>query len=185
MAELEAKTALQNAEFDLLSQGASFLKEIAGRNKKLQIAAVIVEQAAAIGKIVVNTGIANAKALAASPLTFGQPWVTINTISGVLSAATAVAAGVKAIQQINSADSGTPASAPTINSPRGGQSISTPTVAGAVAPQIQTGGGQNPTQQIADTIGAASGKPIKTYVLAQDVSSKQAFDRRTNNAASF
>jgi regulator of extracellular matrix RemA (YlzA/DUF370 family) len=185
MAELEAKAALQTAELDLVQQGAGFLKEIAGKNKKLQIAAVIVEQAAAIGKIVVNTGIANAKALAASPLTFGQPWVTINTISGVLSAATAVAAGVKAIQQINSADSGTAASAPTINSPRGGQSISTPTVAAAVAPQIQTGGGQNPTQQIADTIGAASGKPIKTYVLAQDVSSKQAFDRRTNNAASF
>jgi hypothetical protein len=185
MAELEAKAALQTAELDLVQQGAGFLKEIAGKNKKLQIAAVIVEQAAAIGKIAVNTGIANAKAIAASPLTFGQPWVTINTISGVLSAATAVAAGVKAIQQINSADSGTAASAPTLNTPKGGQSISTPTVASAVAPQIQTGGGQNPTQQIADTIGAASGKPIKTYVLAQDVSSKQAFDRRTNNAASF
>jgi regulator of extracellular matrix RemA (YlzA/DUF370 family) len=185
MAELEAKAALQTAELDLVQQGAGFLKEIAGKNKKLQIAAVIVEQAAAIGKIAVNTGIANAKAIAASPLTFGQPWVTINTISGVLSAATAVAAGVKAIQQINSADSGTAASAPTLNTPRGGQSISTPTVAAATAPQIQTGGGQNPTQQIADTIGAASGKPIKTYVLAQDVSSKQAFDRRTNNAASF
>lgn len=185
MAELEAKAALQTAELDLVQQGAGFLKEIAGKNKKLQIAAVIVEQAAAIGKIAVNTGIANAKAIAASPLTFGQPWVTINTISGVLSAATAVAAGVKAIQQINSADSGTAASAPTLNAPKGGQAISTPTVASAVAPQIQTGGGQNPTQQIADTIGAASGKPIKTYVLAQDVSSKQAFDRRTNNAASF
>ena len=185
MAEMEAKAAIQTAELDLVQQGAGFLKEIAGKNKKLQIAAVIVEQAAAIGKIAVNTGIANAKAIAVSPLTFGQPWVTINTISGVLSAATAVAAGVKAIQQINSADSGTPASAPSLTSPRGGQSISAPTVAGAIAPQIQTGGGQNPTQQIADTIGAASGKPIKTYVLAQDVSSKQAFDRRTNNAASF
>ena len=185
MAELEAKTALQNAELDLLSQGAGFLKEIAGKNKKLQIAAIIVEQAAAIGKIVVNTGIANAKALAASPLTFGQPWVTINTISGVLSAATAVAAGVKAIQQINNADSGASASTTQISSPKGGQAISPPTVAAATAPQIQTGGGQNPSQQIADTIGAASGKPIKTYVLAQDVSSKQAFDRRTNNAATF
>jgi hypothetical protein len=185
MAELEAKTALQNAELDLLSQGAGFLKEIAGKNKKLQIAAIIVEQAAAIGKIVVNTGIANAKALAASPLTFGQPWVTINTISGVLSAATAVAAGVKAIQQINNADSGASASTTQISSPKGGQAISPPTVAAATAPQINTGGGQNPTAQIAETIGSASGKPIKTYVLAQDVSSKQAFDRRTNNAATF
>lgn len=185
LAEKEAKAEIQNAELDLVMQGAGLLKEIAGKNKKLQIAAVIVEQAAAIGKIAVNTGIANAKAIAASPLTFGQPWVTINTISGVLSAATAVAAGIKAIQQINSADSGTSASTTQISAPKGGQAISAPTVAAATAPTIQTGGNQNPTQQIADTIGAASGKPIKTYVLAQDVSSKQAFDRRTNNAASF
>lgn len=185
MAELEAKAALQTAELDLVQQGAGLLKEIAGKNKKLQIAAVIVEQAAAIGKIAVNTGIANAKALAASPLTFGQPWVTINTISGVLAAASAVAAGVKAIQQIKNADSGASASSTSISSPKGGQSVTPPTVAGPAAPQINTGGGQNPSTQIAETIGAASGKPIKTYVLAQDVSSKQAFDRRTNNAATF
>ena len=185
MAELEAKTALQNAEFDLLSQGASFLKEIAGRNKKLQIAAVIVEQAAAIGKIVVNTGIANAKALAASPLTFGQPWVTINTISGVLAAATSVAAGVKAIQQINSADSGSPATAPSIASRGPSATIAPPKVETASAPQINTSGGQNPSQQIAQTIAQSQGKPIQTYVLSEKVSSTQAFDRRVNNAASF
>ena len=184
MAELEAKTALQNAELDLVSQGAGLLKEIAGKNKKLQIAAVIVEQAAAIGKIAVNTGIANAKAIAASPLTFGQPWVTINTISGVLAAASAVAAGVKAIQQINSADNGSTAGSANISSPKTA-SVPAPRVEGAAAPQIQTGGGQNPSQQIASTIAQSSGKPIKTYVLAQDVSSTQAFDRRTNNAATF
>ncbi len=186
LAEKEAKAAIQTAELDLVQQGAGLLKEIAGKNKKLQIAAVVVEQAAAIGKIAVNTGIANAKAIAASPLTFGQPWVTINTISGVLAAASAVAAGVKAIQQINSADSGTPASAGGTISQRGSTaSVATPRVEAATAPQIQTGGGQNPTAQIAQTIGEASRKPIKTYVVASDMSSQQAFDRRTNNAASF
>ena len=188
MAELEAKAALQTAELDLVSQGASLLKEIAGRNKKLQIAAVIVEQAAAIGKIAVNTGIANAKALAASPLTFGQPWVTINTISGVLAAASAVAAGVKAIQQINNADSGSPASAPSAASVGGkspSASITPPRVESATAPQVNTSGGQNPTQQIAQTIAQSQGKPIQTYVLSEKVSSTQAFDRRVNNAASF
>ena len=185
MAELEAKAALQTAELDLVSQGAGLLKEIAGKNKKLQIAAVIVEQAAAIGKIAVNTGIANAKAIAASPLTFGQPWVTINTISGVLAAASAVAAGVKAIQQINNADNGSPASAGgSIKAPTSA-AVAAPRVEGATAPQIQTGPAQNPSAQLAQTIGAASGKPIKTYVVAGDVSSVQAFDRRTNNAASF
>lgn len=185
MAELEAKAALQTAELDLVSQGAGLLKEIAGKNKKLQIAAVIVEQAAAIGKIAVNTGIANAKAIAASPLTFGQPWVTINTISGVLAAASAVAAGVKAIQQINNADNGSPASAGgSIKAPTSA-AVAAPRVESAAAPQIQTGPAQNPSAQLAQTIGAASGKPIKTYVVAGDVSSVQAFDRRTNNAASF
>jgi hypothetical protein len=133
----------------------------------------------------VNTGIANAKALAATPLTFGQPFIAINTISAALSIASSVAAGLKAIQQIKSSDSGSSATATSVASPRGGASVTPPTVAAADAPQIRTEGGQNPSQQIADTIGAASGKPIKTYVLAQDVSSKQAFDRRTNNAASF
>jgi negative regulator of sigma E activity len=134
----------------------------------------------------VNTGIANAKAIAASPLTFGQPWVTINTISGVLAAASAVAAGVKAIQQINSAESGTPASAPQIKSGASSAAgVAAPVVAGASAPQIQTGGGQNPSSQIVSTLAESRKTPIKTYVVASDMSSQQAFDRRTNNAATF
>lgn len=184
MAEMEAKAAIQNAELDLVQQGAGLLKEIAGKNKKLQIAAVIVEQAAAIGKIAVNTGIANAKAIAASPLTFGQPWVTINTISGVLAAASAVAAGVKAIQQINSADSGNAATGGSVSINKVSPPAA-PQVASAQAPQITTTGGQNPSTQIAETIGQAQAKPIKTYVVSQEMSSQQAFDRRTNNAATL
>lgn len=185
LAEKEAKAAIQTAELDLVQQGAGLLKEIAGKNKKLQIAAVIVEQAAAIGKIAVNTGIANAKAIAASPLTLGQPWVTINTISGVLSAATAVAAGVKAIQQINAADSGTPASSGgTISTPQAA-APAPPTVATAQAPTVNVGAGQNPNTAIAQTIGQAQRAPIKTYVVSQEMSSQQAFDRRTNNAATL
>jgi len=184
LAEKEAKAAIQTAELDLVQQGAGLLKEIAGKNKKLQIAAVIVEQAAAIGKIAVNTGIANAKAIAASPLTFGQPWVAINTISGVLSAATAVAAGVKAIQQINAADNGTPASSGGISTPNAAPPAA-PTVAAAVAPTVNVGAGQNPNTAIAETIGQAQRAPIKTYVVSQEMSSQQAFDRRTNNAATL
>ena len=185
LAEKEAKAAIQTAELDLVQQGAGLLKEIAGKNKKLQIAAVIVEQAAAIGKIAVNTGIANAKAIAASPLTFGQPWVAINTISGVLSAAAAVAAGVKAIQQINAADSGTPASsAGSVSAPQAAPPTP-PSVASAQAPTVNVGVGQNPTAQIAETIGTAQKAPIRTYVVAQEMSSVQAFDRRTNSAATL
>ena len=189
LAEKQARADIQNAELDLVAGFGNFLKEIAGKNKKLAIAGVIAEQAAAIGKIVVNTGIANAKAVAASPLTFGQPWVTINTISGALGVATAVASGVKAIQQINSADSGAPASgtAPTAGGAGNAAAApSLPTLQKTEAPQIQgTTGGNNPTSQIAQTLAQTTGKPIKAYVVSGDVTSQQALDRRTTRAATF
>jgi hypothetical protein len=168
---------------DLAGQFGSLLQQIAGKNKKIAIAGIIIEQAASIGKIIANTAVANAKAVAAFPITAGQPWVTINTISAALGIASSVAGAAKAIQQINSSDNAT--------APSGGASLpkgaapNAPTIASAPVPQINTGGGQNPSLQIAETIGAASGKPVKTYVLQQDVSNSQAFARRTNNAATF
>jgi hypothetical protein len=189
MAELEAKAELQTAYLDLAQGFGSFLKEIAGKNKKLAIAGVVVEQAAAIGKIIVNTGIANAKALAASPLTFGQPFVAINTISAGLSIASSIAAGVKAIQQINAADSGqavTGGQAP--KTAGGGAAPAAPTLAGANAPIPQITGTQgqaSPGQQIAQTLAARTQQPLKAYVVSGDVTTQQALDRRTNRAATF
>jgi len=189
MAELEAKAELQTAYLDLASGFGSFLKEIAGKNKKLAIAGVVVEQAAAIGKIIVNTGIANAKALAASPLTFGQPWVAINTISAGLSIASSIAAGVKAIQQINASDSGAPVTggqAPKTAGSGGAAAPTVPTIERTALPQVTgTTGQASPGSQIAQTIGAASGKPVKAYVVSGDVTSQQALDRRTTRAATF
>lgn len=189
MAELEAKAELQTAYLDLASGFGSFLKEIAGKNKKLAIAGIVVEQAAAIGKIIVNTGIANAKALAASPLTFGQPWIAINTISAGLSIASSIAAGVKAIQQINNSDSGAAPSGgtPPKTASAGAAAPTAPTVGGGSAvPQITgTQGQATPGSQIAQTIGAASNKPIRAYVVSGDVTSQQALDRRTTRAATF
>jgi len=188
MAELEAKAELQNAYLDLAGQFGSFLREIAGKNKKVAIAGVIVEQAAAIGKIVVNTGIANAKALAASPLTFGQPWIAINTISAGLSIAASVAAGIKAIQQINSSDSGSPATPTAPPRTAGGSAPAIPNAGTGptTIPQIQgTTGQATPGQQIAQTLAARSEKPIKAYVVSGDVTSQQALDRRTTRAATF
>ena len=184
MAELDAKAEIQNAYMDLAGQFGSLLQQIAGKNKKIAIAGIIIEQAASIGKIIANTAVANAKAVAAFPITAGQPWVTINTISAALGIASTVAGAAKSIQQINSSDNATAPSAGGANLPRG-SAPNAPTIASAPVPQINTGGGQNPSLQIAESIGAASGKPVKTYVLQQDVSNSQAFARRTNNAATF
>jgi uncharacterized protein YfaP (DUF2135 family) len=64
-------------------------------------------------------------------------------------------------------------------------SIEAPTVAGFSAPDINMGGGQNPTSQIAGTLAAASGKPIKAFVVSTDMSSQQALDRRTSRSATL
>lgn len=184
MAELDAKAEIQNAYLDLAGQFGSLLQQIAGKNKKVAIAGIIIEQAASIGKIVANTAVANAKAVATFPITAGQPWVTINTISAALGIASTIAGAAKSISQINSADN---ASAPATGGvPRANVAAPAAPTAGAV-PQIQTatGAGQNPTAQIAQTIAQSSGKPVKAYVVAQDVSSAQAFDRRTNVAATL
>ena len=189
MAEMEARVAIQNAQLDLAAQFGGLLKSLAGENKKVAIAGVVVEQAAAIGKILVNTGIANAKAVAASPLTFGAPWVAINSISAALSIASSIAAGVKAIQQINSAGSGGGAASgggaiPGRNG--AGSAPAVPQIERTALPQVTgTTGQASPGAQIAGTIAKSSERPIKAYVVSGDVTSQQALDRRTTRAATF
>ena len=180
-----AKQEINMAYLQLFEQFGNTLSQLAGKNKALAIAGIIISQAASIGQIVANTGIANAKAVAASPVTFGQPWVAINTISAGLSIASTIASAVKSIQQINQA-----ASQAGVTGGGGGGSVSAapnipaPRVAGAAAPEIQTTGGQNPNTQLAETLNKAQA-PLKAYVVSGDVSSQQALDRRTSRAATF
>jgi len=106
LASLEAKKQIEIQRYQIVASIGSSLQQLAGKNKALAIAGIVVEKAAAIGQIVANTQIANAKAVAVSPLTFGQPWVTVNTIAGILSGAATVSAAAKAISEINSSGGG-------------------------------------------------------------------------------
>ncbi len=184
-AAAQAKHDINMAYLGLFQQFGGLMSEIAGKNKGLAIAGVVIQQAAAIGQIIASTAIANAKSVAASPLTAGMPWVAINTISAGLSIASTIAGAVKSIQQINSAASqagvgGGGGSAATSSTPM----PSAPRVSGTAAPEIQTAGGQNPNTQLAETLGRASA-PLKAYVVSGDISSQQALDRRTSRAATF
>jgi hypothetical protein len=187
-AAAQAKQDINMAYLQLFEQFGNVLGQVAGKNKALAIAGIIISQAASIGQIIANTGIANAKAVAASPLTFGAPWTIINSVSAGLSIASTIAGAVKSIQQINSA-----ASQAGVTGGGGGGGAAAgssatppkpPTVSGAAAPQIQSGQGINASSQIAQTIGAAQ-KPVRAYVVSGDVSSQQALDRRTSRAATF
>ena len=185
-AAMQAKHDINMAYLGLFEQFGGVLQQVAGKNKALAIAGVIIQQAASIGQIIASTGIANAKAMAASPLTFGMPWVAINTVSAGLSIAASIAGAVKSIQQINQAaaqagvQGGGGGSAASGAAPQ----IPVPKVAGAAAPQINTTGGQNPTTQIAETIAGARA-PLKAFVVSGEISSQQALDRRTSRAATF
>jgi hypothetical protein len=184
-AAMIAKHEINLQYLGLFQQFGNLLGQVAGKSKGLAIAGVVISQAAAIGQIISQTAIANAKAVAATPLTGGMPFVAINTASAALSIASTIASAVKSIQQINQAaaqgdvtggkSGGSVATAPNIPAPK---------VAGAAAPTINTTGGMNPNTQIAETIAGARA-PLKAYVISGEVSSQQALDRRTSRAATF
>jgi hypothetical protein len=183
-AELQAKVDITNATADLVGQFGSFLQSIAGKNKKVAIAGIVVEQIASIAKIISNTAVANAKSVAAFPLTLGMPWVAINTISAGLGIAASIAGASKAIGQINSNSQTAPSGGAQL--PRTSTAApSAPMVSSMAAPQIGGTQAATPGSQIASTLAEASGKPIRAYVVSGDVASQAALDRRTSNAATF
>lgn len=195
-AELQAKADIQKSQLDLVQGFGSLLTQIAGKNKALAIAGIVIEQGAALGKVLIDTfrGISSATAAAApfvaNPLTTAIATPNLARtlaqikITGALSAAGIVAGAVKGISAINQA--GVPGGGGgAASSAGGGVSIPAPTVQSAGAPQIQGTAAATPGSQIASTLAAASGKPIKAYVVSGDVSSQQALDRRTSNAATF
>lgn len=125
---------------------------------------------AAAGKAAVAGGIA------------GKAALKVNTGLQIAAVGVSSAAQIAAILSAgkSSKSNGTPSASTGGN----GTNIAIPTAPTAVAPTVNTTGGQNPTSQIGETIAAAQ-KPIKTYVVSTEVSSQQALDRRTNRAATF
>jgi len=106
VANEERKRAANEATIATFGQLATTISLLAGKNKDLALAGIALERATAISQIVSNTGIANAKAIAATPLTFGQPFVGINTVSAALSIATVLAQAVQSFGEVSKAAGG-------------------------------------------------------------------------------
>ena len=176
--EAEAKATIQNAVLDTVSNGIGVLKELAGKNKKVQKALLIAESAASIAKIAVNTGVANAKAVAAFPITVGQPWVTLNTINAGLGIASAVAATSKGLSALGEGGS---VSKPNLPTPTGAP----PAPPAESAPPAFNVVGASNTNQLADAIGGQSQQPIQTYVVANDVTTAQSLERNIVSGATI
>jgi len=138
-------------------------------NKKMQIAQAIIGtlqsavQAYQSLAVIPVVGPALGAAAAAAALVFGYKQVALIKAQKYQSSGGGAAA----------ASGGSVASAPTA-----------PSIGGIQAPQIQTGQGANPTTQLGQTLTNAQ-KPIRAYVVSQDIQSQTALDRRTNRAATF
>jgi hypothetical protein len=168
--KINAVTNTQNLLLAIAKKGSAVAKGIA-------IADIVREQIKSASASIANLTLANAKAAAASPLTAGQPFVAINTISTIAGiAASAIGAG-KAIKGIlsdsKSVDGGV--SAP---SSGGGGGSATPS-----APSFNVVGGTN-SNQIAESLGGQN-RPIQAFVVSSSVTSGQELDRNAQNRASI
>jgi hypothetical protein len=187
---------IQDMQTNNAAKVGNILGMIAGKNKKLAIAGLVLEQGANIAKVVIDTarGISAATAAAApfiaNPITAIPASINLarvivgQKISAALSIAGIVAGAAQGISQINQADipgdSGG-GSAPSA----GGVNIPTPSIGTTSAPEFNTGGEANTGTQIAGSIANAQQPPIKTYVTEGDISSAQALARRQRTAATF
>lgn len=197
--EAESIMAIQDMQISNIQGVAGILSQIAGKNKKLAIAGVVLEQGAAVAKVVIDTARAISSASAAAAPFMANPLTAIpatanlarviaqQKIAAGISIAGIVAGAAKGISQISQTQIPGGGGGGGGGSAGGGggsvPSFSAPTA--MAAPQIQTGVGESPQSQIAQTIGMAQNKPIVAQVVSTAVSSQQALDRRTNGASTF
>lgn len=164
----QAKEEVRQAGLDNIGNIGKSLQVLAGKNKAIAKAGLIVENAVSIAKIIQNTAVANAKAVATFPATAGQPFVGINTISGALSIASSIKATATAMKQLGGGDSGGGAGA-SLPSGGGGGASATPAVGFQTSSENQIATTINNNQQDAPI--------VKAYVVSSDVSTAQAIDR--------
>jgi len=165
-----------DVQFGLANSLIGLLAQVGEKNKTLQKAAVIAESAAGIARIIVNTSVANAKAVAAFPLSAGAPFVAINSITAAASIASSILATQKALSQIGGGGSSSAPSPSRLSSASGGSE--------SQAPQFNIVG-QNSNNQLAGTIANQQRQPIETYVVGNQVTTQQALDRNRIQTALF
>lgn len=185
----EGIISINEGAVDTVGSLGTLLLQSAERNKGLAIAGVIIEQAAAIAKIIQATNTANALTTAKWALVPGGAaiaarQIALNNIAAGIGIASSVAAGSRAISQMNSVNLQNPSMGGGASGGRGG--LYTPTATPErQLPTLSTSSNVDPTTQIAETLQNVTSRPLRAYVVSNDISSQQALDRRTNRAATF
>ena len=175
-----AKRDIQKANLDVVSRGLGLLSQLAGKNKGLQAAGIIAENAVGVAKQIINTQAANAIAapLLSNPLTAaaGAAALIRNKVSlgiGIASSVAATAKGLSTLGKGGSASAG------------GGGGSSAPAPAAPSLPPAFNVVGASDTNQLADAIGGQSQEPVQAFVVANDVTSAQSMQRAIVDGASI
>jgi hypothetical protein len=190
--ESNARVALLVSRLKSIEQFGRDVTVIAGKNKDLAIAGILIEKAAALGTIAVNTYIATAKAVAASPLTLGLPWSALIVAGGIAAAVKVVNDAKTQIAEINKSGAALPSSGNIGDTGGGGATIGDP-YAGSYGSLPSTGGGggvggSSPNIDSGGGGGNTSGKAatsVRAYVLERDISDAQTLDAEIQNRATF
>ena len=187
-AEKEAKKAILLERFKAVENFGKDLQVLAGKNKDLAIAGVIIEKAAAIGQVVVNTVAATSKAVAASPLTLGLPWSALIIAGGIAQTALIVKSGIEQIKQIKAAGASLPSTGsigdgggtPDLGGAAGGGGA-LPDTGGGSAPD--TGGDGGGSRRAPS--GGGGGGSVRAYVIQTDINNAQQREQEIQNRARF
>ena len=172
----EAKTTIQEMAMDTAMRGFQLLGKMAGKNRALQAAAIIGENAAGIAKQIIQTKAANTAvtakyALLPGGLALAKAEKTLNNISLGLGIAGSVLATTQALKAL-----------------KAGGSVSKPSISTSEpTPQEPAFNivGQSTTDQLADVIAGQTGQPLRAFVVSNDVSTAQELDRNIIQGASI
>lgn len=159
---------------NILSVGGKKTEKI---SKALAIADVVRTSVKSVSETVSSTAAANAKAVAASPLTGGMPFVAINTAKAALSIGSTVASAAKSIQAIKGDSKNAAAAAG--GAPAGGGGGSAP------APPEFNVVGSTGTTQLADAVAGQTQQPVQAYVVANDVTTAQSLENNIVEGATI
>ena len=155
-AEREAQTAMELQYLGFAEQAGNLLMQIAGKNKSVAIAGLLIEKGAAIAKIITQMNTIPA----ILPPGIPNPAFIPSRIGGALSIASVIAASAQGIQQINQAGSG------------GSGTSSVPAIStqAPMVPQLPTPQTTNISRESINDLG---NQAVRAYVIETDVTGNQ------------
>ena len=159
----------------ILSAGGKKMQKV---GKALAIADVVRTASKSVSETISSVSAANTKAVAATPLTAGMPFVAFNTIKAGLSVGATVAGAAKSISAIT-------AGSKNVSKPGSLPAAGAPPAATPPAPPAFNVVGASETNQLADAIGGQSQEPIQAFVVSGDVTTSQQLERNIVTGATI